>query len=100
MLRLNPNGSPSTPMALLAACENACGPNACCTPKQCKQEAKVFIALLVNAWSRNYGNGPHNDNDPGAIPLVAICAGTGLGFSKMLRKTSPLSVSTTRSEVL
>jgi len=51
---------------LQAACDKGCGFFHCCTKKHCKEEAAQLVQLLADAWTRNYGNGPYNDNAPGS----------------------------------
>jgi len=47
-----------------AACDKGCGLFHCCSKKKCREEAAKLIQLLADAWTRNYGSGPHNDNPP------------------------------------
>jgi RHS repeat-associated protein len=58
---------------LEAACDKGCKKRflgifkrTCCTPRVCKKEAKQIIQSLIEAWERNYGNGPYDDSAPGS----------------------------------
>ncbi len=52
--------------SLQAACDKRRGFFHCCSKKHCNQEAAQLVQLLADAWKRNYGSGPHDDNAPGS----------------------------------
>ena len=83
---------------LETACDSGCKPGflgkkRCCTPEECKKDAKAIIDALVGAWNRNYGNGPHSDARGSDTVGGYFCWDWANIFNDAIQKLDPNCVS-------